>query len=181
MRPGPGFGALSCLLIEHHLLEHPELQCFFQVIHSSRAMGSTKVTSFTTAGCPLSSLPCPPPPPSFLFSSSPTLSLPSLPLSLHNLPSPSTSPSTSISSSLIFLHVLPCCCNVCAAKIFSTCWARSFISASFNKSMSVVQVAGCLPLPTSHSLIICVQQSMGLKGCSLAMQSRVCPVSSKSK
>ena len=66
-------------------------------------------------------------------------------------------------------------------NILSSSWARVFMLASFSRSMSMAQVAGCLPLPSSHSLSIAAQQSMGCSWCSLAMRSRVRPISSKSR
>ena len=63
----------------------------------------------------------------------------------------------------------------------SSCWARSLYSLSFNSSVSVAQVTGCLPLPSSHIFIISVQHPMGSRGYFSAMVSRICPCPSKSK
>ena len=61
----------------------------------------------------------------------------------------------------------------------STSSARTLNSTFLKISTRVAQVAGCLPLPPSHSFIISVQHATGFNGLDAAIISMVCPVGSK--
>ena len=62
----------------------------------------------------------------------------------------------------------------------STSSARTVNSAFLQIFTRVAQVAGCLPLPPSHTFIISVQQDTGFNGLDAAIVSMVYPVGSKS-
>ena len=61
----------------------------------------------------------------------------------------------------------------------STSSARTVNSAFLRIFTRVAQVAGCLPLPPSHSFIISVQHATGFNGSDAAIVSMVYPVGSK--